>query len=173
MLAACSFAALLIAPTVGSATTLSATDALGTYQFSLSEAFGSGNFGTVTISSVSGTTVDIAVNVSPNYLLDTGSHELFTFSLVAGASIVPNSLTGSGVSHFTIHGPVASVGNPPFGDFTWDITSNCTQGNCGPTNGQSFDFQVQNFAGIVSATSQYNNQDVYFAADIKQIRLHR
>ena len=36
VLAACSFVALLIAPTVGSATTLSATDALGTYQFWLS-----------------------------------------------------------------------------------------------------------------------------------------
>ena len=84
VLAACSFVALLAAPTVGSATTLNATDALGTYQFSLSDAFGSGNFGTVTISSLGGTKVDIAVNVAPNYLLDTGSHELFTFSLATG-----------------------------------------------------------------------------------------
>jgi hypothetical protein len=165
-MAACSFGVLLASPTVSGATTLNAAQSLGSYQFSLSDAFGSGNFGTVTISTVSGSTVDIAVNVSPNYLLDTGAHEVFTFSLVAGASIVPGSLTGSGVSHFTIQGPVASVGNPPFGNFTWDITSNCTQGNCGPTNGQSFDFQVQNFAGIKSATSQYNNEDVFFAADI-------
>jgi hypothetical protein len=168
VLAACSFVALLAAPTVGSATTLNATDALGTYQFSLSDAFGSGNFGTVTISSLGGTKVDIAVNVSPNYLLDTGSHELFTFSLATGGTVVPGSLTGTGVSHFTLSGPVSPVGNAPFGNFTWEITSNCTQGNCGPTNGQSFDFQVQDFAGIVSATSQYNNQDVWFASDISR-----
>jgi hypothetical protein len=63
---------------------------------------------------------------------------------------------------------VSPVGNAPFGNFTWEITSDCTQGNCGPTNGQSFDFHVQDFAGIVSATSPYNNQDVWFAADISK-----
>jgi len=147
-IAAFSFGALLAAPTVSGATTLNAAQSLGTYQFSLSDAFGSGNFGTVTVSTVSGSTVDIAVNVAPNFFLDTGSHELFTFSLVAGGTVDTSSLTGTGVSHFTVTGPVAGVSNPPFGNFTWEITSNCTQGSCGSTNGQSFDFHVLNFAGL-------------------------
>ena len=166
-IAAFSFA-LLAAPTVSGATTLNAAQSLGTYQFSLSDAFGSGNFGTVTVSTVSGSTVDIAVNVAPNFFLDTGSHELFTFSLVAGGTVDTSSLTGTGVSHFTVTGPVAGVSNPPFGNFTWEITSNCTQGSCGSTNGQSFDFHVLNFAGLASATDKYNNQDIWFAADISK-----
>jgi len=159
-------AALFGAASSASATTLNATQALGTYQFSLSNAFGSGNFGTVNITTVSGSTVDIKIDVAPNYLLDTGGHEILTFSLVSGGTVDTSSLSGSGVSHFTVTGPVASVGNSPFGDFTWEITSDCTMGNCGSTNGQSFDFHVTNFAGIVSATNQFNNQDVFFAADI-------
>lgn len=167
-LAACSFVALLTAPTVGSATTLNAADALGTYQFSLSDAFGSGNFGSVTISTVSGSTVDIAVNVAPNFFLDTGSHELFSFSLGAGGTVDTSSLSGVGASHFAVQGPIAPDGNSPFGNFTWNITSDCTQGNCGSTNGQSFHFHVLNFAGIASATNQYNASDIWFASDVSE-----
>jgi hypothetical protein len=77
-------------------------------------------------------------------------------------------LSGVGVSHFTVQGPIAPDGNPPFANFTWNITSDCTQGNCGSTNGQSFHFHVVNFAGIASATSQYNNNDIWFAADVSE-----
>jgi hypothetical protein len=147
-----------------------ATQALGTYQFSVSNAFGSGNFGTVTVSTFSGTTVDISVSVAPNFLLNSGTHEVLTFSLVAGGTVDTSSITSNGTgpaSQFSVAGP-ATTSNPPFGDFTWQITSSNTNGNDGPVIGSTLDFHVLNFAGLVSATNQFNNNDIFFAADISE-----
>ena len=165
-------AALYLAtPSIGSATTLNATQALGTYQYSLSNAFGSGNFGTVTVSVFSGTTVDISVSVAPNFLLNTGAHEVLTFSLVAGGTVDTTSITSNGTgpaSQFSVTGPQAGITNAPFGDFTWSIASSNTNGNDGPVIGSTLDFHVLNFAGLVSATNQFNNNDVWFASDISK-----
>jgi hypothetical protein len=164
MLAACSFVVLLAAPTVGSATTLTAAQSFGTFNLTLSNAFGSGSFGTVTVSDLGNSTADIKLDVSPNFVLDTGAHFAFTFSLASGGSVQASSVSPN--PNFSLVSGSGPFTNAPFGDFNVAIQSSCTAGNCGSSNGSTIDLHVLNFAGLLSATGQYNSNDIYFAADI-------
>ncbi len=161
-LVASSFMALLTIPTVSNATTLTAIQSYGTYTFTQSDAFGTGVFGTVKVSDLGGGVADFLVNVTPNFDLDTGAHHILTFGLVGGtvgsiSNVIFSTTTGT------------NIGNPPFGGFNREIDSSCTQGNptCRTANGQSFDFHVTGFTGLISG-NQFNNQDIFFAADIYQ-----
>ncbi len=164
-LAALSFAALLANPGVGSATTLTASQSFTTFNLTLSDAFGTGSFGTVTDSDLGGGIANFAVSVAPNYLVDTGAHSVLTFDPLFSAGGAVNSISNS---HFTASGP-GSYANSPFGNFTFKIESDCTTGanpTCKAANGQSFSFHVTNFTGLSSATGQYSGNDIFFALDI-------
>ena len=164
-LAAFSFFALLANPSVGSATTLTPAQSFTTFNLTLSDAFGTGRFGSVTVSDLGGGVANFAVNVAPNYLVDTGAHSVLTFDPLFSAGGAVNSISNS---HFTVSGP-GSYGNSPFGNFTFKIESDCTNGanpTCKAANGQSFSFHVTNFTGLSSASDQYNNLDIFFAVDI-------
>src|SRR5258707_417484 len=87
-IAVCSFAALLAVPTVGNATTLTAAQSFtSAFNLTQSNAFGTGNFGTVTVTDLGGGSADIKLDVSPNFILSTGSHFAFTFSLAGTGSV--------------------------------------------------------------------------------------
>jgi hypothetical protein len=138
------------------------TPGFGTYDLTLSDAFGTGLFGTVTVSDLGSGTAKFDLEVSPNFLLDTGAHYAFTFSL-AGSGHVDTSTISS--SHFTLASGT-SFSNAPFGDFTSAIQGDCTDGNCGPTLGSSLIFNVLNFSGLLTATGLFDDLPVLFAADI-------
>jgi len=159
-----SFMALLCAPTPGNAATLTPAQSFTTFNLTLSDAFGTGSFGTVKVSDLGGGTADILVNVAPNFILDTGSHFALTFSLVAGGTVQAGSVSPN--PNFSLVSGSGPFGNSPFGNFNTAIQSSCTQGNCGPSNGQTLDLHVSNFAGLLSATGQYNLKDIFFAVDI-------
>jgi hypothetical protein len=164
-LAAFSFVALLANPSVGSATTLTTAQSFTTFNLTLSNAFGTGSFGSVTVSDLGGGVANFAVSVAPNYLVDTGAHSVLTFSPLFSAGGAVNSVSDS---HFTVSGP-GSYGNPPFGNFTFKIESDCTMGaspGCKAANGQAFNFHVTNFTGLSSASGQFSNNDIFFAVDI-------
>ena len=126
---------------------------------------GTGPFGTVSVSDLGSGTAEFDISVAPNYDLDSGSHYILTFSLVSPGTVDGTSLTTSN-SHFS--STTGTFSNAPFSDFNVAISSDCGGGSptCRSENGQSFSFDVANFAGLISATHQYDNQDVYFAADI-------
>jgi hypothetical protein len=145
------------------------TVSFGTYNFTQSDAFGTGSFGSVTISDLGGGTANVTVNVSPNYILDTGSHWAGTFSWAGAGTIDPNAF-GLGHAFSSTHFSLATTGapfsNPPFGTFTSAIKADCTKGNCGPTLGSSYSFHILHFSGLVTATSAFNNLGIIFAVDI-------
>jgi hypothetical protein len=151
----------IAAPTVGNATTYS----FGTYNLTLSDAFGTGSFGTVTVADLGSGVADIAVNVDPNFIVDTGSHFPLTFSLAGGAV----DATSFSNNHFSLATTLGPYANSPFGDFTSAIQSDCTTGanpNCRSDNGHAFDFHVTGFTGLNTASNLYNNVAILFAVDI-------
>jgi hypothetical protein len=145
------------------ATTLTAAESYGTYNYSRSDAFGSGSFGTVTVSDLGSGTAKFQIDVAPNSLLDTGAHYILTLSLVSGGTVDTSSISNS---VFTV--AAGTFSNPPFGNFNVAFSSPCNQGNptCQATNGQGFSFNVLNVAGLMSATDQYGSEDIFFASDI-------
>jgi len=156
--------ALASAPTaVNASTTFTAAESFGTWNLTLSDAFGTGTFGTVTVTDFGLAVADISVNVAPAYLTDTGNgHFIFTFSLAGGGTV--DTLTISN-TNFTYGGP-GNYKNSPFQFFTSEISSSCNGGGaCTSTNGQVFNFHVTNFAGLITATDLYNGYSVLFAVD--------
>jgi hypothetical protein len=143
---------------VGHATTVS----FGTYDLTQSQAFGTGSFGTVTISDLGGGTADVKIDVSPNYVLDAGGHWAGAFSLAAGGSVDSSSISSP---HLTLASG-SSFANDPFKFFTSALQADCTKGNCGPTLGSSYDFHILNFAGLVTATQPFNGLAIVYALDI-------
>jgi hypothetical protein len=93
-----------------------------------------GNFGTVTLA-LTGSNISITVDLTNSpflRLIDTGSHEAFSFNKNGfnGVNVVLNSASES--FGYTIDNtPVNS--NPPYGNFEAAIRSTCTNGGgCGP-----------------------------------------
>lgn len=137
------------------------TFSFGTYDLTQSDAFGTGSFGQVTVSDLTGGTAHVLVNVAPNYLLDTGSHFAFTFSL-AGGSVDVSSISSP---HFQLVSG-SSFDNSPFKGFTSAFQADCDNGNCGPILGSSFSFNILNFAGFYTADDKFMGSDILFAQDI-------
>jgi PEP-CTERM motif len=137
----------------------------GTYDFTQSNAFGTGVFGHVT---VSGTAADTTVNVdvAPNFVIDTGGHYAFTFSLVGNATLGPIT-PAAAAAELSFVNPAVDPGpykNAPFQDFTNAIKSTVTNGGDGDIS--SFIFHVFNFQGFAAATDLFNGLKIIFAADI-------
>ena len=150
----------IAAPSAGNANTFS----FGTYDLTLSNAFGTGSFGTVTVSDLGSGLADIAVSVAPNYVVDTGGHFPLTFSL-AGGTVDTASFSNT---HYSLHTASASFSNDPFSTFTSAIQSNCggADPTCQADNGHGFDFHVTGFTGLNTATNLFNNVAILFAVDI-------
>jgi hypothetical protein len=140
----------------------------GTFTLEYSEAFGFGNFGSVTIT---GTQADalVRVNVGQSWLIDTGGpHQPFAFNL--------NSGTVFDVQLDTLFAASGSNGASPFGTFTNTIVSlppplGCSPG--GSNNGcgvHELTFHVSNYTGFFDNPwdSKIDGiKEIYYAADIR------
>jgi hypothetical protein len=143
------------------------TYGFGTYDLTMSEAFGSGNYGSIIVEDLSGGTAKVTVNVlAPGFLVDTGAHNILTFSLAGGGKVDVKSISNSNFK-YTANAKV-NLTNPPFQKFSSAIESPCNGGNpkCQAMNGQSFSFEIDNFAGFLPATKQFGGVDVVFAIDL-------
>jgi hypothetical protein len=141
------------------------TTPAGALTFTLSDFAGSGNFGSITahFTNAAQTQVEVDVNMTPNVLLDTGSHWPLTLSLAGTGRIVQSSLG----SLFTAqaHHDVADYSNSPFRNWTDAIAGNCGSGGssgCGST----MSFLIDDFQGFLPATQTFNGSAVFAAVDI-------
>jgi hypothetical protein len=148
----------------------------GTFHLEYSEAFGTGDFGTVTIS---GNQADafVQVNVGDNWLIDTGGpHQPFAFNLNTGTvSQIESSVIFK-------EGPVGGSDASPFGHFTNTIVSNgdfpptgCANGGSPGPGGNpgcgvnSLSFHVSNYTGFFDnpwKSPDGSIKEIYYAADI-------
>jgi hypothetical protein len=130
------------------------------YLLQYSNAFGSGNFGTV---DVTGTATDLhfVIDVSPLFIVDTGGH-----------FAVAMNLSGS---NFAYVGPVGftlatgtDLQNSPFGGF--NVALNCTTacGNGGglPHPASPFVFDITGTGLGVLAADDFNGHPINFAVDV-------
>jgi hypothetical protein len=129
--------------------------------FTLSDAFGTGNFGSATAFYVdpAQTIVHVDINMAPNFVLDTGSHFSLTLSLLGTGRIVESSFNlVNGVDVFTAqpHLAVASYSNSPFGDFTDAVVGACGNGASSLLCGSAMSFDISNFQGFGAATNPYD-----------------
>jgi len=117
----------------------------------------------VDVSSFSGKTFKI---------VDTGTHEAFSFNTILAGPFTSPSFTMSGFSVSGLSQAPASPGtNPPFGSFDLAVQSICTNpGKCSPSI-SSFNFYVGHAGGftsvndLVDATSSGGTKG-YFAVDV-------
>jgi hypothetical protein len=143
----------------------------GTFNLEYSEAFGTGQFGTVTITGDT-TKALVTVNVGDSWLIDTGGpHQPFAFNLVDGGvdPVVTN------VQLDTLFGAGGSNGASPFGTFTNTIVSLPPPLGCdnGGSNGgcgvHELSFNILNYAGFFSndwKSPDGSIKEIYYAADI-------
>lgn len=138
-----------------------AFDATGVSQF------GAGPFGTVELKLNSGAidfTIDLADGFGFN-LIDSGSHEAFSFNNVIGGALTLSSFSSPLYSDFGA-GPGA---NSPFSTFTNAVTSTCNSGSgCGVN---LLTFTVTRAGGFTDVNqlvglSTGSGTAAYFAADI-------
>jgi hypothetical protein len=147
--------------------------------FTLSDCCGSGPFGTATgvdLGAQTGSTdtVEITVQMTPNFILDTGSHFAATFSLVGTGRVNAvnlDSLNGGNPPNYfdtNAHQTVAAneYMNSPFGKFTDAITGNCGSGSSSGGCGSKLVFDIINFQGFAAASTLYNGVSVFMAVDI-------
>jgi hypothetical protein len=157
---------------LGFPTASHATYGFGTYVLTQSDAFGTGVFGTVTVSSDGSGGAIFDVNVAPNFIIDTGTHHAFTFSLSNPSD--PHTVTFLPPTNTTVFTQAGvslngSFANDPFRFFTSAIDSTCTQGSCGPTNGSELKFDLSNFVQLEAATQLFNGLQILFAVDITKL----
>lgn len=135
-----------------------------TFNFNDSDAFGSGLFGTVNLA-LNSDTINITVDLADDYkLIDTGSHESFTFNDTVGGVFVLNNFSNANYS--------AGVGdpgtNPPFSIFEHAVVY-----GGGNNNGVNvLSFVVSRTGGfndvnqLVELSTGDGNRTAYFAADV-------
>ena len=141
-----------------------------TYYLNTSDAFGSGNFGEVT---VTGTSTDLHFDVQmfgSYQIVDTGSHFAFAGDVTgtianSGGLVLPSSETPGGTPDFTLS-KGSGISNAPFSGF--DFALNCT--SCGPGSsapfGQHLIFDIIGTGLAIQQASTHNSQPIYFAADV-------
>jgi hypothetical protein len=130
------------------------------YNLSFSDAFGTGNFGTVTVTGTSTDLHFVVALTSPYQLVDTGAHFLFS-----------GNLSGTG---FTLSGAPAgltlstgTISNAPFTGFDFGINCNaaCGTGGSSPL-GSTLTFDILGTGLSVLAADPFNGHTINFAADI-------
>ena len=128
-------------------------------QFTLSNAFGTGDFGSATAFYTDATTVHVDITMAPNFVVDTGSHWALTLSLLGDGRIDGSSFNKvNGVDVFTAqpHLAVANYSNSPFGMFTDAVAGACGSGASGQLCGGSISFNILNFEGFGAATTLFD-----------------
>lgn len=154
-------AATMLAGIAGTANAATAT--FGDYLLQFSEFAGTQDFGVVHVTG-SGANAHVVLDVSPNWVIDTGGpHQPLAFNLLGGMiSNVQDS------SRFAAGG---ANGASPFGNFTNTIVGvNCNAGGSGNPPGCGFStlsFDISGFTGFSS--NSYNGNNIFFAADILAI----
>src|SRR5262245_12668254 len=127
---------------------------------------GVGPFGTVDVT-LSGTTLHFDVNVSPNYMVHTGTANkpsfAFRLSNTAGtfANIVPDASTESaGFTHFQ----GGTYSNGSFGGFNYGL--NCELQGGGTGCGSSLSFDILNAGTLLTGINNVTSSIIYFVVDI-------
>lgn len=132
-------------------------------------AFGSGSFGSVSLTqSASDVLVSVSLRSDLNFV-DTGSHSIFSFNLGGKSSKEDiGSITfANGLKN--VFGVEDGSANSPFSTFTYQINcvSNCTRGGSGGGYVDPLNFTVHN--ALVSEFGQLSTGKgtaAYFAADV-------
>ena len=132
----------------------------------------SGSAGTVTLTQVSSTKVDVLVEISPLLLINTGGpHTPFAFN--AGlAGLTVNFVTpaggtypsGKGTATFTYNS--AGGSNTPYGTFTDAIDSDAKNGSGAAFKGGTLEFTVELAGGLDTTDFGANAGGFYFSADV-------
>jgi hypothetical protein len=145
-----------------------------TYMLTTSDAFGSGDFGEVT---VTGTSTDLHFDVQmfgSYQIIDTGSHFGFTGDVagtISSLSLTPSEYYTTGhpatsQPDFTLTTGSAANSNPPFSGFDFGLNcQSCGNGSNSPF-GQHLVFDLIGTGLSVKQASTYNNTPIYFAADV-------
>lgn len=137
-----------------------------TFAFNDSDAFGTGSFGTVNLALNSGK-ITITVDLADDYhLIDTGTHESFTFNDTVGGGFVLDNFSNANYAP-----GVGNPGtNPPFSIFEHAVVY--SGGNNNGVNVLSFDvsrtggFVFTDVNQLVELSSGSGNRPAYFAADV-------
>lgn len=131
-----------------------------TYLLSYSDAFGTGDYGTVDVTGSSSDLHFVVTLDSPYELIDTGSH--YAFAMHLGGSGF--ALAGLTPQQFTLS--TGSISSSPFGGFNLGL--NCIA--CGPGAsspwGSSLTFDITGSNLSVLAANSYHDHTIEFAADV-------
>jgi len=123
-----------------------------------------------------GKVLTFTVSVAPNFSIDSGSHEAFSFLITDnnGTAIPTANLATFGTIAITSQEPGSGTlgifsGNPgansPFGDFNYALTCDSNGGstNCGQAFSFTYTFATANSGRLGPSTDDAN---IWFAADI-------
>jgi len=118
-----------------------------------------GGFGTVDLSQISSTEVQVTVTLSHgNKFVKTGNHDALTFDVSGAAVTLSNFTTGFSQD--------SSPSNPPFNPFSDGVTcSGCGPGASSPLPGPLV-FDVTRSGGLSVNNFVANSDNIYFASDI-------
>lgn len=129
-------------------------------------AFGAGPFGTVNLA-LSGSAITFTIDLADGFnLIDSGSHEAFTFNNTLGGAVTISDFSSALYSQNLGAGPFH---NSPFSDFGDAVTSTCTNGGgCGVNTLSLTVTRTGGFTDVnqLVALSTGNGTAAYFAADI-------
>lgn len=146
-----------------SALVLGAAGAANATQYLLqySNAFGTGDFGTV---DVTGTSTDLhfVINVSPNQIVDTGQHYAVAMKLSGSGFALVGAPTG-----FTLS--TGSISSEPFGGFNIGLNCDspaCGNGGSGPFPASPLTFNITGTGLSVLDADPFNGHPINFAVDI-------
>lgn len=121
-----------------------------------------GSFGSITAAFISATTVHVAIDMTPNFILDNGNgHIALGLTLLGTGRIDATSLSDPLFTSVLAHG--GDYKNSPYMGFTDGITGNCNDADhpCPAT----LSFNILDFQGFGTSTS---SPHVYAAVDIFQ-----
>jgi hypothetical protein len=133
------------------------------YLLQYSEAFGTGNFGTV---DVTGTSTDLhfVIDVSPGFIVDTGGHFAVAMNLSGSGFALSGAPAGLSLS-------TGSISNSPFGGFNIGVNCNapaCGNGGSGPYPASPLTFNITGTGLSVLAANSYQGHTINFAVDTLQ-----
>jgi len=133
------------------------------FNFTISDGHGTGPFGEVTTTDLGGGDVHVAIDMSPNWVIENGgdAHHALTFSTTLAGSITNLSAGFQALAY----DPTASYDNKPFTGFTDAIIGvNCASngnGGCGST----ISFDLNDF-GLFTTADAFNMNAIFAAVDI-------
>lgn len=158
--------AVMMVPSAN-ASVCTTTDCTYTFDTTAVGAFGAGPYGTVELT-LNGSAIDFTLDLAAGFILiDTGTHEAFTFNDTLGGGVTVSNLSDS-TNYSQGTGP---FNNPGFSTFTDGlISTTCTSGgSSGCAN--SLTFEVTRTGGFSNvqqlvALSTGSGTAAYFSADV-------